>query len=71
VCTPALKYGDGDMEEPYDIMEEILEEDGKGAKTPSQRETVWLEINHTETLLDHKDWEAESKEVKCSSTFVK
>lgn len=29
-----------------------------------------LEINHTETLLDHMDSEGEIREVLCSLTFV-
>jgi len=32
---------------------------------------VWLEMNHTETLLDHMDWEGEIREVKCLVTLVK
>ena len=33
----------------------------KVTQIPSQCEngTVWLEISHTETLLDHMDWEVE------------
>jgi len=30
---------------------------------------VWLEINHTETFLDHMDWKGEVTEVKCLLTF--
>jgi hypothetical protein len=32
---------------------------------------VWLETNHTETLLDHLDLEGEIREVRCLLTFVK
>jgi hypothetical protein len=32
---------------------------------------VWFEVNQIETLLDHMDWERETREVKCSLTFVK
>jgi hypothetical protein len=32
---------------------------------------VWLEVNHTETLLDHMDWEGEIREMKCLLTLVK
>jgi hypothetical protein len=45
----------------------------KVRQTPSEwgAGTEWLEVHHTETLLDHMDWEGEITEVKCSSTFVK
>jgi len=39
---------------------------------PSKWETgtVWLVKNHTETLLDDRDWEGFLRQVKCSSMFV-
>ena len=53
---PTLEHEDDEVEELYDIIEEILEEDGKGdTKTPSEWGTgrVLLEMNHIGTLLNH------------------
>jgi hypothetical protein len=56
------------VEELYDIIEEIFEEDGKGA-----RNTIimgdWNSVvgEHITTLLDHMDWEEGIREVRCST----
>jgi len=43
------------VEELYDVIEEILEEDGKGDTTTivMGAQIVLLEMNRTGTLLDH------------------
>jgi hypothetical protein len=62
VYMSTSEYEDDELEELYDIMEDILEEDGRGATN------VWLEIK---TLLDHMDWEGGIRDVKCLLTSVK
>ena len=32
---------------------------------------MWLDINHTKTILDHTNWEGEIRQVKCTSTPMK
>jgi hypothetical protein len=46
-----LDYKVGEVEEFYDIIQEILE-NGKVRKTPSkwETETLWLEINQIENI---------------------
>jgi diphthamide synthase (EF-2-diphthine--ammonia ligase) len=65
VYTPTSEYEDDEVEELYDIIEEILEEDGKGETNAIIMGDVWLEIKHITTLLDHMDWEGGIREVKC------
>ena len=53
---PTSEHADDEVEGLFDIIEEILEEDGKGdTKTPSEWGTgrVLLEMNHIGTLLNH------------------
>jgi hypothetical protein len=61
------------VEELYVIIEEICEQDGKSETSMiilvDGRE--WLEMKHITTSLDHVDWEAEIREIKCSLTSVK
>jgi hypothetical protein len=52
---PTSEHEDNEVEELYDIIEEILEEDGKGDKNTIIMGTgiVLLEMNHIGILLDH------------------
>jgi hypothetical protein len=69
VYMPTSEYEDDEVEELYDIIEEILEEDGRGKKNTIG--TVWFEIKHITTLLNHMNWEGSIREVKCLLTPVK
>jgi hypothetical protein len=73
VYMPKSAYEDDEVEELYNMTEDIFEEDGKGETDTIIMGigTVWLKINHIETLLDHMDWEGGIREVKRSSTFIK
>jgi hypothetical protein len=53
---PITEYKDK-VEEMYNIIKEILEEDGWG-----ETGRMWLEMNHTETFLDHMDWKGEVRD---------
>jgi hypothetical protein len=56
---PTLEYEDNEVEILYDIIEEILEEDGKGDTYTFTiimgSGIVLLEMNHIGTLLNHMD----------------
>jgi exonuclease III len=71
VYMPTSEYEDDSMEKLYDIIEEILEKDAKGVTNTIIIGDWKLEIKHIKTLLDHRDWEGGTREVKCSSTFLK
>jgi len=53
---PTSEQEDDEVEELYDVIEKILEEDGKGDTNNIIMGTgiVSLEMNHIGTLLDHK-----------------
>jgi uncharacterized membrane-anchored protein len=54
VYLPTSEHEDEEVEELYDIIEEIIEEDGKGDTNTIIMGTgvVFLEMNHIGTLLD-------------------
>ena len=67
------EYEDDEVEELYNIIEEILEEDGKG-ETNNVIMGEWKSVVGDESyrnILDHMDLEEEIREVKCLSTFMK
>jgi len=51
------EHEDDEVEVLYDIIEEILEKDGKVTQTPSKWENgiLFLEMNHVGAFLDHMD----------------
>ena len=55
VYMPTSEHEDDEVEELYGVIEEILEEDGKGNTNTILMGTgiVLLEMNHIGTLLDH------------------
>ena len=55
VYMPTLEHEDDEVEELYDVIEKILEEDGKGDTNNIIMGTgiVLLEMNHIGTLLEH------------------
>jgi exonuclease III len=57
VYMPTSEYEDDEVETLYAILEEILEEDGKGDTNTIIMGSgiVLLEMNHTGKLLDHMD----------------
>ena len=74
MCMPTSEYEDDEVKELYGVIEEIHEEDEKGARNPTimtEWNSVFVEKNHIEILLDERDSEGEIIEVKCSLTFVK
>jgi exonuclease III len=72
VYTPISEYED-EVEELYNIIEEILEEDGKG-ETHNIIMGDWKsevgDKSYRNTLY-HMELEEEIREVKCLSTFMK
>lgn len=67
------EYEDDEVEELYKIIEEILEEDGKG-ETNSIIMGDWKSVvgdKSYRNMLDYMDLEEEIREVKCLSTFMK
>jgi hypothetical protein len=54
---PTSEHEDDEMEELYDIIEETLEEYGKGETNTTILEDriYFFEMNHIGTLLDHMD----------------
>jgi hypothetical protein len=70
---PTLEYEDDEVGELYHTIEEILEEDGKGATNTiimgDWNSVVGNKAHHN--MLDHMDWEGEIREVKCLLTSVK
>ena len=71
---PTSEHAYDEVEGLFDIIEEILEEDGKGdTKTPSEWGTgrVLLEMNHIGTLLNHMAQEERITEAKWLLTFLK
>ena len=67
------EHEDDEVEELYDVIEEILEEDGKGDTTTivMGAQIVLLEMNRTGTLLDHMAQEERIAELNCLLNFVK
>ena len=55
VYMPTSEHEDDEVEDLYDVTEEILEEEGKGNTNTIIMGTgiVLLETNHIGTLLDH------------------
>jgi hypothetical protein len=54
IYIPIWDYEEDEVTEFYEIIEDIIKEDGRGEKNTI---TMMLEINHIETLLDHMDCE--------------
>jgi hypothetical protein len=72
VYMPTSDYEDGEVEELYDSLEVILEEDGNGdTNTITMTGKLLSAINQTVIFVAHMDWEIKTKEVKCLLTFVK
>jgi hypothetical protein len=72
VYMPISEYED-EVEELYNIIEEILEDDGKG-ETNSIILEDWKSVFGNKSyrnLLDHMDLEEEIRKFKCLSTFMK
>jgi exonuclease III len=70
---PTSEYEDDEVEELCDIIEDILEEDGKGATNTiimGDWNSVVGDKAHDNTV-DHMDWEGRIREVKCLLTSVK
>ena len=73
VYMPISEYEDDEVEELYNIMEEILEEDGK-VETNNIIMGDWKSAVGDKSyrkILDDMNLEEEIRQVKCLSTFMK